>query len=202
MAVKVFIMVLCFAIMATIVALVPSLRCDWVVYLLAFATVPGTVLFPFWFFHGMEQMKYISGVNITARILSAIALVAFVREGDYILATAIQSSSLLIIGCVGFKYAWKVAPLKLKLPLKEHIMETIHEGKHLFFSTMASSLCSTGNIFILGMLTDHTVVGYYSAADKILTAVRGLLYPISQSVYPRINVLVSESLDRAIALIR
>ena len=60
------------------------------------------------------------------------------------------------------------------------------------------SLYTAGNAFILGMLTNHTVVGYYSAAEKIVKALVSLLEPVAQSVYPAMAKKVSEAKEKAL----
>jgi PST family polysaccharide transporter len=42
------------------------------------------------------------------------------------------------------------------------------------------------------------VVGYFAAADKIRLAFQGILSPMSQSVFPYVNKLLSESYERFI----
>jgi PST family polysaccharide transporter len=54
----------------------------------------------------------------------------------------------------------------------------------------------------LGIFTNNTIVGYYAAADKIIQAVKGLMSPIFQSLYPFINKKVSESEILGLNLIR
>lgn len=202
MLIKFILMVGSLFIMGGIVAFVPKFRHDWLVYFLAFLAVPGTVIFPIWFFQGMEQMRYISFVSIAAKLLSAISIFIFVHhESDYLLAIAVQSGGLLVVGLLGIKMAWKIVPLRWTLPSGHFLMSTLVEGWHVFISTAAVSLYTTSNIFILGLLTNNVTVGYFSAADKLVAAVKGLFGPVSQAIYPRISALAQDSRARALSFI-
>ena len=62
---------------------------------------------------------------------------------------------------------------------------------------------TTTNTFLLGLLTNNTLVGYYSIAEKIILAVNGLLNPISQALYPFISHTVkTDDKTRSIEFIR
>ncbi|HIE54050.1 MAG TPA: hypothetical protein EYP90_02520, partial [Chromatiaceae bacterium] len=68
----------------------------------------------------------------------------------------------------------------------------------LFLSTASISLYTAGNAFVLGLLTNPTMVGYYSAAEKIVKGVMNLLGPIRQAAYPRFSKLAIESRAKAL----
>ena len=203
MLVKMALMIVSLLVVVITVSMVPKFRNDWLVYFLAFLSVPGSVIFPVWFYQGMEQMRYISIVSISAKLLSAICIFIFVHEqGDYLRAVAIQSSGILVAGLLGIKMVWKVAPLRVKLPSRQYIIETLLEGWYVFISTAAIGLYTTSNIFILGLLTNNETVAFFSVADRIVSAAKGLIGPVSQAVYPRINALAKDSAKEAFQLIR
>lgn len=202
MLIKIILMISSLFVMGAVVATVPKFRHDWSVYFIAFLSVPGGVFFPTWFFQGMEQMRYISIVSIATKLLSSIAIFILVhREGDYLIATALQSGGLLVVGLLGIGFVWKVAPVRLRFPSKDCLKETLSEGWHIFISTAAISLYTTSNIFILGMLTNNVTVGYFSVADKLVTSVKNISGPVSQAIYPRISALAKESKTKALSLI-
>ena len=75
----------------------------------------------------------------------------------------------------------------------------IKNGWNLFLSTVWINLYTTSNVFILGLFAPANVVGYFAAADKIRMAFQGILSPMSQSVFPYVNNLLSESYERFIS---
>jgi len=88
--------------------------------------------------------------------------------------------------------------LRLMRVSAEGIREVLKEGWTLFLSKVSVSLYTAGNAFILGMLTNHTAVGYYSAAEKIVKSILGLLGPISQAAYPRFSKMASNSKEKTL----
>ena len=203
MAVKFLLGMLSFIILALILTFIPKFGNDWLVYIFAFGMVLGNILFPVWFFQGMEKMKYITILNIVAKGIFTISIFIFIREmADYVYVPLINSMSFIVAGGLSLGAVFKDFGINFKLPTLENIKHQLKEGWHIFISTAAISLYTTSNAFILGIFTNNTIVGYYSAAEKIVRAVRGLLTPISQTVYPYISKLASESKERALNFIR
>lgn len=50
---------------------------------------------------------------------------------------------------------------------------------------------------VLGLLTNHTIVGYYSGADKLINCVKLGVAAINDAVYPYISRLMKESQVKA-----
>ena len=89
--------------------------------------------------------------------------------------------------------------IKYIFPKKELLKLQIKNGWNLFLSTVWINLYTTSNVFILGLFAPANVVGYFAAADKIRMAFQGILSPMSQSVFPYVNNLLSESYERFIS---
>jgi PST family polysaccharide transporter len=190
-------------VLAILLVAVPRFHSEISLYAVAFMAVIGTVLFPTWLFQGMEQMKYISVVSGSAKLLSAVALFIFVRDSsDYVLALAILSGGMLFSGVIGLVVAITKFGIIVRMPTKAEIADTLRDGWHLFVSTAATTFYTNSNVFLVGMFAGNVQAGYFSAAEKIVRGMQGLLGPITQAIYPHVNSLAGSSRELALAFLR
>jgi len=191
--------VICFIILLALIAIVPKLKEVALFLVVLYGLVLGNALFPTWLFQGMERMVAISLINLSMKIFVLLAVFGLIRRPeDSPLYAALIGGSSVLAGFTGIVVAVRMFRLKPRKVRVTEIVEVIREGWILFLSRASVTLYTTGNAFILGLLTDHTVVGYYSSAEKLTKSILGLLTPISQAVYPRFSKLASESKERAV----
>lgn len=201
--IKSLLMIVSLILLIIVVFTFSQFKNDWLIYLLTFGMVVGNVLFPIWFFQGIEKMKYITILNVLAQVIFTISIFIFIKSpNDYIFVPLINSLGILIAGIWGFKIALKSYDINLILPPIFIIKSHFKEGWHVFLSTAAISLYTTSNTFILGVFTNTVIVSYYAVAEKIILAVIGLLNPISQAIYPHISKVVINSKEKGIVFIR
>jgi PST family polysaccharide transporter len=187
-------------VLTLLVCLVPRLRAEWAVYVLAFGNVLGMWLFPIWLFQGLERMKHIPLLSITGKALVIIAVFVFIHDpGDYLYAPLLQSAGTILIGLGGLILALCLFRVRFHLPSRAALWRELMNGWHLFVSRVAISLYTTSNIVILGLLTNDVAVAYYAAGDKIVRAATdGLHVPLSQAIFPHIGQLAARSRPAAL----
>lgn len=202
MFIKLNFMIISFIAMLIIVLLVDKFTADLWIYIFTFGTVVGNVLIPIWFFQGMEKMKFITALNILAKLLSTISIFVFINSADDILMVPlINASSFIFSGILALLIIFMKFKIKISIPNKREIKQQLFEGWHVFISQIAVSLYTISNTFILGVFTNNTIVGYYASGEKLVKAVQGLIQPISQTIYPHISKLASNSKREAIRFI-
>lgn len=202
-AVKIFLGILSFVILAVILVFIPKFGNDWLIYIFAFGMVLGNILFPVWFFQGMEKMKYITILNIVAKGIFTICIFIFIRKmADYSYVPLINSLGFMVAGGLSLRIVFKDFGVKFRLPTLESIKHQLKEGWHIFISTITASVYTISIPFITGLLTNNIIVGYYSAGEKIIRALEGLLNPLSQTIYPYISKLSQKSKKLALIFIK
>lgn len=176
---------------------------DYEIYLISFLGVLGTTIFPIWFFQGIERMSYISTISIGIKLLWVISVFLFVTSYDdiIVLVTLNAASSVLtgIIGIIAVKFNFNV---KFEIPTIMDIKFQFVEGWHYFLSQASVSLYTISNIFILGLFASDTIVGYFSAADKIRQAVQNLSSTAGRTVFPHLSSEFERSKVAAFSFIK
>lgn len=198
MATKTILMCITFTAMVLIVVAVGRFRADLPLYIFTYGLVVGNLLFPVWFFQGVERMRYISILRIVSSLIYTALIFIIVRSpSDYIYVPLITSAGYIAVGVYSQRIVTREFGVEFTLPGIDDIRRQFREGWHLFISTLAISLYTTSNRFILGLLTGPAVVGYYAVAEDITRALQGLVSPISQAIYPYFARVHSEDRRRA-----
>jgi len=200
LAAKGFLGLIGFIVLLLLTSLIPQFKEISTLLIILYGTIVGNILFPIWLFQGLEKMVFISVINLTTKILMVMGIFLFVKSSqDYLLYAIILSVSSMFAGFIGIILALWRFKIDFTMPSLQGIWKELKDGWILFLSMASVSLYTAGNPLILGLLTNnHTIVGYYSAAERIVKAILGLLGPISQAVYPRFSKMAAESKDLAL----
>jgi len=188
-----------FSVLLALAGIVPKLREEFLLLLILYGLVLGNVFFPTWLFQGMERMLSISIINLGTKMVVLVGVFTLIRKPEhYLLYAGLMSFGAVLSGITGMIVSFRMFRLRFDRIKWSGVWETLKEGWVLFLSRASVSLYTAGNAFILGMLTNNTVVGYYSAAEKTVKGILSLIVPIAQVAYPRFSKLAAESWDRAL----
>ena len=157
---------------------------------------------PVWFFQGMEKMRLAAALELSGKAIALACLFVFVQtpaDGWKVLALGGLAPALMTLA--GLALAYHEIPLRWPTP--ELIRPALAMGWPMFVFRSAESLYGVGNAFLLGIFAAPELVGYFSSAEKIAKAVTGLLNPIREAIFPRLNRLAkSGGWDAAAPLAR
>ncbi|MCX7697956.1 MAG: flippase [Candidatus Goldbacteria bacterium] len=202
-SVKFILFFLSFIIYLIVVYNISKFYKDINIYLFSFLTVLGNVLLPVWFFQGIEKMKYITISNILIKFLFVILIFLLIKkENDYIYVPLIYSLCNILVGLIGIFFILCKFKISIILPNLNEIINQIKNGWNIFLSTIGISFYTNSNTFILGLFTDNIIVGYYSAAEKIVRAIQALVYPIAQALYPYLSKLAIDNRKNALIFLK
>ena len=192
---------LCLSAYGIALIFVPRLHAEVTdVWIAIVAVVLGT-LNPGWLYQGMEELQFSARVDVMLKLAYVPALFLFVRKpGDTFTWLTLQavtaglaSAWLWIHACTHFSIRWI-------RPRWQGIARQFRQGFAIFTSQSATALYTSGSVFILGIFTNVTVAGYYSAAERLVKVAMKAWGPLQTAVFPRASSLASESREEALRL--
>lgn len=185
MSIKFILMLASFLILVLLVFIFEKLSKDWLIYLLTFGTVVGQVLFPVWFFQGMERMKYITYINISSRLVFTIAIFVFIHSKEDLYMVPLLSSLGILGGSIySLILVQKSFGIKFEFQNIDTMKQYLVDGWHIFVSSFGINLYKGNAILVLGIFTTDLIVGYFAIAKKIIDALNQIASIISTTLFP------------------
>ncbi len=185
MFIKFILLFLSFVLLSIIIFSFEKFRTDWYIYYLTFGMVIGQVLFPVWFFQGIEKMKYITILNIIAKLIFTVAIFIFIHETqDYFYVPILNSLGFIVAGLISLWIVFHDFKMRLVMPNYENMKNMFLESSSLFVSNLSVTLYTASNTLILGLFTDNNTVGIYASIEKLVLAIKNLYVPLYQALFP------------------
>ena len=165
--------------------------------------VLGTAFQITWLFQGKQDMKFITIINSTARIISVILIFLFVKStSDVYIYAILYSITLLLSSIISLIIAKKKYNLIFKFTNLKSIKNELNDGKYLFYSSAMTKIFSGFGTTILGFISSANIVGIYSAIYKIPYILTMFFSPISQAIYPNISIKFKKDNKEAFSYIK
>lgn len=180
-----------------------SVTLDLPLFFAVYTSIIGLVIFPIWYFQGIQQMRYITILNLIGRLGTIAGIFLFVKTPeDYVLAAFLLSCTPVLAGIFCWKVIYDICPGILCKPKWSDMRKAYQEGWQIFLSTLAINLYTTSDVVILGILTNSTIVGYYSGADKLINCIKRAIGAVNDAVYPYISRVMQESPERGMNFLK
>ncbi len=199
MTVKTGLALISLMLLGAIIYYVPRFHDDWALYALSFGAVLGHALFPTWLFQGIEKMNYIARLNILGEFLLAFCIFFFIHgPQDYLKVVIITSSIPLITGLLAQCILFTRLGVRFQFPSVNGIKEQLISGWNVFISVVAINAYTNTRIFAVGLLTNNSLTGFYSIAERIANAVQ--TFPLSsftQAIFPRLSKIFHKNKPKA-----
>lgn len=138
-----------------------------------------------WFYQGIQEYRYIAIRSLIIKIVALGALVLLVKKKqDYVIYALITSAAL-----VG-NYLFNIfkLPQYIKLNLKNiKLAEHLKPIFSLFIACLAAEIYVLADTTMLDIMSNSTIVGYYSMSMKIVKIIRGLVVAVSAVFLPQLS---------------
>lgn len=178
---------------AFFILIISSIYVDFIInerllYFVSFGLVLGNILFPSWFFQGIEKMKFITIISVISKFIYTILVFILIRtKNDYILVAILGSGAAIFNGIIGLYIIFKKFEIRFRwMGYNEVLIEV--KRSYLYFVSRVSNHGSRYLVTtVIGAYFGATLVGYYSLVEKLFYAFTTIGSVISQVLYPYVS---------------
>lgn len=169
-------------------ALFPTSDKFWLLILLSMWICLYDVIFPIWYFQGIEKMKYITIITFITRLVFLGLIFIFINEpNDFILIPILYGVGALIAGGVSLYIIFIRHKIRFKVIPFVTLLMYLRQSTPIFISNLSISLYASTNKVIVGAFLGMTEVAYYDLAEKIIKVLKLPQTILSQAVFPKIS---------------
>jgi PST family polysaccharide transporter len=185
MLIKILLFIFSFIVLSLLIFFIDTLHEHMALYYVTFGFVLGNLLFPTWFFQGMEKMKYITYINFVSRVLFTVLIFVLVKESDdYIYVPLLNTFGTVFGGLYSLWLVFSLYKINIVLPSKAEFFLHLKDSYAFFLSRVANDGSRYYAITIIGIVFGNVVVGYYSMVEKLYYAFMSLGGIVARTIYP------------------
>ena len=183
---KIMLSVLSFIILFALCQIIPAWKQKETILVLTFLASFLNSMMPDYLYRGLEQMSAITIRTVIIKVFFTAAILVFLKAPEDVWVVPV----LNIIGNGVALIAAYIHVIKkigigfVKVALKDVIAQ-LKSSSVFFFSRIATTAYTALNTVILDIITQSgAATGYYTSANKLITAGKNGLSPVADSLYP------------------
>lgn len=186
LSVRSILWVICFCLYFCVVMLVPTYREYKVLFILSYGLTFNDILFPQYFFQGIEKMKYITIINISVKLLFIVLIFLVVKDkSDYLYVPVFYTIGYLLAGLVALWTIFKKMAIKFKVPNRGAMMVYVKDSSAIFATDLICTIKDRFNYFFIGGFAGMANVVVYDLGVKINSLLVKPMQIISTVLFPR-----------------
>ncbi|WLP95220.1 oligosaccharide flippase family protein [Psychrobacter sp. M13] len=182
---KLYLLLFSLSILIPAVMIVPQFREDLLVYLLMCLMLIGQTMFPEWFFRGVEQMGYITILDLIVKGSFTIGVFILIKSPeDYWLYPLLFGLGYVFIAILSHFLIVKKFKLSVQLVKKNSIIKNLKFGFPLFINQFMPNFYNNTTTFLIGMLLGKQAAGVFGAVRQLVNVLSVLNSVVSTVVFP------------------
>ncbi|QQS50758.1 MAG: oligosaccharide flippase family protein [Bacteroidota bacterium] len=185
--IKFILWVLSLSFLILYIYIVPGAKSDKWLYLFSFGICFDELLFPQWFFQGLEKMGYITAINLFAKLIF-VGLIFFIvkNENDYLWVPILYSIGALMGGILSLYFVFRKEGIRFIFQPYGKLIYFVKESFLLFVSNIFISVKDKFNIIFLGIFLGMESVAIYDLGIKIMNLFLHPVILVNDAIFPKV----------------
>ena len=158
----------------------------------SFSACLNELLFPQWYFQGVDKMKYITMFSLLTRIVFIVLMFLVVKNtNDYLYVPILIGLGFLISGICSIYVLVFKEKINFFFPKNNVLMFYFRESLPLFISAASVQVYVNANKVLVGAFLGMSEVAYYDLGEKVLRLIKTPVAMLGQAAFPTLTRLKS-----------
>ncbi len=177
-----------FLVYLIVIWIITSYREHLTLFLFSFITTLSSVVFLDFYFQGIENMKYITIVNIIVRgIFVAATFFVIKNPSDYIYVPLLWGIGYILGGLISNLVVFYFHRIKFIRPTKQILKKHLKEGSLIFTSDVMLTIKDKLNYNLLGAMVGISDIVVYDVGSKISSLLQKPVGILCTALYPQMS---------------
>lgn len=183
---QIILWVLCLIVYLIILGSITTYRQHFWLFLFSYGLTLNELLFPQYFFQGIEKMKYITIVNILMRIISIALIFVCVNDSmDYVRVPVLYTIGYFAGGVLSLYVIYGREKLKYRWPSFSSMKYYFKDASLVFYTDVICTIKDKLNYILLGSMVRVSDVVIYDLGSKFMNVVSKPVSIVATVLFPK-----------------
>lgn len=198
---RVFLFLAVFLFISILIFTIPYFEKNALLIFLSTSIILGQAINPTWFLQGIENFKWITVINILAKVIYIVCIFLFLKkESDYILANFWLGLGTILANILAF--VWIIQKFKIKFKLKaiQGAKQIIKRDFMFCVSQYFFAIRNYSSVLVIGFFAGDFVAGQFKVIEQIINLFRTYLQMFFKFTYTYVCFGIDKSIANGLIL--
>ena len=197
--VKAIILMIVLTVASIIFILFPYFKSEKIMFTLGLSVLIGQFLNPTWFLQGIENVKWITLLNIVSKCIYLVGVFFTIKkESDYIYINLWWGLGMIVSNFLVFIWIIKKHQFSFLLVNKDEVFKHIRNDFSMFSSQIFVSLQLYAPVVLISYFGNNLMAGQYRIVEQIIVIFKTYIFLFFNYVFPRVCYLIETDFKRGI----
>ena len=177
----------------------PYFKSEKIMFTLGLSVLIGQFLNPTWFLQGIENVKWITLLNIVSKCIYLVGIFFIIKkESDYIYINLWWGLGMIVSNFLVFIWIIKKHQFSFLMVNKDEVFKHIRNDFSMFSSQIFVSLQLYAPVVLISYFGNNLMAGQYRIVEQIIVIFKTYIFLFFNYVFPRVCYLIETDFKRGL----
>ena len=177
----------------------PYFKSEKIMFTLGLSVLIGQFLNPTWFLQGIENVKWITLLNIVSKCIYLLGIFFTIKkESDYIYVNLWWGLGMIVSNFLVFIWIIKKHQFSFLLVNKDEVFKHIRNDFSMFSSQIFVSLQLYAPVVLISYFGNNLMAGQYRIVEQIIVIFKTYIFLFFNYVFPKVCYLIETDFKRGL----